>query len=136
MAAKNRFRLVNNTKAVALQIERKSQKNMIKAMTLWRSSLMEVLSGTRSGNQYKVPFTAQTYTASAPGQAPAVRTGALKASYKIQISGNGLAGRLNSTLAYAAHLEYGTYKMEPRPHLVPAFNRVRSRIEQIMSEIE
>lgn len=59
------------------------------------------------------------HTASAPGEAPAVDTGALTAS--------GYAKRLQLgtweagfTTQYAAALEYGTPRIEPRPYLRPA----------------
>ncbi len=43
-----------------------------------RNSALDVLSGQRSGRRYLVPGTRTYYTASAPGEAPAVRTGALR----------------------------------------------------------
>lgn len=41
-----------------------------------------VLRGSRSGRRYLIPGTRRHYTASAPGEPPAVRTGEYRASFK------------------------------------------------------
>lgn len=90
-----------------------------------RNSAMLVLRGARGGRTYRVPGTKRHYTASAPGEVPAVRTGAFRAgwqpvtramfgSYISRIENSVQAGRF--TLGEI--LENGTPggQMAPRPH--------------------
>ena len=55
------------------------QETAAKAMRLMIASM----TGQKSGRIYKIPGTDRTYQASAPGQAPAVRTGFLRTSITI-----------------------------------------------------
>jgi len=63
-----------------------------------------------------------THVASAPGAAPAVDTGRLRASitYELGQDGRGLVARIGTNVKYAAYLELGTRRMRPRPFLRPA----------------
>lgn len=69
---------------------------------------------------------ATEYRASAPGEAPASRTGDLRTSYRYRVQGN--LAQVGTPLKYATALEKGTSKMAPRPHLRKAFNVNRQRI--------
>lgn len=75
------------------------------------------------------------HRASSPGNPPAVDTGQLRASYNAQ------SKRLSATLAeltissgkdYAVYLEFGTSKMQPRPHLRPL---IAKRVEWVREEV-
>ena len=61
----------------------------------------------------------RTHTASAPGEAPAIDTGALSASGYAKQLQQGL-WQVGFTSEYAPPLEYGTPRIEPRPSLRPA----------------
>lgn len=71
------------------------------------------------------------HRASAPGQPPAVDTGQLRAS--IQIDPSGLSqsmptNRVGTNLVNARPLEYGTFRMAPRPYMRLALKRARELV--------
>lgn len=101
-----------------------------------RNAELKVLSGQRSGKRYNVPGTGRIkyykrqhkatvtyrkYTASAPGEPPAVRTGVFRTSWQpvVKDMPEGVRLRLNTSQngkKYPAYLENGTKKMAPRPY--------------------
>lgn len=102
-----------------------------------RNASLLVLRGQRSGRRYKVPGTyrrqrdktdgkmkrGRYYTASAPGEPPAVRTGVFRMSWqpKAEKNGNTYKSIIESRVkagdyVLGALLEDGTSKMAPRPH--------------------
>lgn len=89
--------------------------------------------GGRSGETYRVqPGSSRTYTASAPGEPPAVRTGRLASS--ITLTPNGLRRILvGSPLVYARHLEFGTKHMRPRPWFRKTAREQRQAIKRILN---
>jgi len=95
----------------------------------------EKLSGKRTGRVYRVPGTNRTYTASAPGEPPAVATGQLRSSIKYRIVGElqVLRGEVGSELKKAVELEFGTKKIKPRPFLRPTFQEESPKIKNILS---
>lgn len=76
------------------------------------------------------------HQASAPGEPPATDTGRLIASGRstAEIRGDTARGLVEYTADYAAYLEFGTRKMSPRPYLIPAIERNRARIAQLISQ--
>jgi HK97 gp10 family phage protein len=66
------------------------------------------------------------HQASAPGEPPAVDTGALRNSIGHEAVGDVL--RVGSGLDYSAYLEFGTPKMEPRPFARPALADVQDQM--------
>lgn len=78
------------------------------------------------------PKTGATYTrggithrASAPGEAPATDTGALVSSIQYRAV-DALTAEIESRLAYASMLEFGTVHMDPRPSWTPAVEAKRA----------
>ena len=69
---------VSNLPAVTIAIGIGSRKALIAAADVGRNQTVQNLAGARSGHTYKVPGTQVTYTASAPGEYPAVATGNLR----------------------------------------------------------
>lgn len=63
--------------------------------------------------------------ASRPGRPPRRVTGALAASIAVRRGDGGASATVGSGLDYAAHLEFGTTRMAPRPWLGPSFAAVR-----------
>ena len=49
-----------------------------RAVNAIRNAELDVLKGQRSGRVYRKPYSKATYTASAPGEPPARRSGALR----------------------------------------------------------
>lgn len=62
------------------------------------------------------------HRASAPGQAPATDTGALATSIYNEDRGE-YAKAIGSRLDYAYYLEFGTFRIAPRPAWIPAVER-------------
>jgi len=74
------------------------------------------------------------HRASAPGEAPATDTGALVSStYITKLSP--MTAAIGSRLEYAFHLEFGTWKMEPRPSWTPAAERAAPRLEARVAKV-
>lgn len=65
-----------------------------------------------------------SHQASAPGEMPAIDTGALAAS--IQTDVQGTKGTVYTNQEYAEFLEYGTSNMEARPYMTPAAESARA----------
>ena len=108
-----------------------------------RNSLVgDVLTGGRSGRMYKVPGTGAMYQASAPGEPPAVRTGAFRASWTVEAQGGGdgcYKADLTSRLTVNGYnlgslLEHGTSKMAPRPYAKMAVDKSKDQVIQIFKE--
>lgn len=62
----------------------------------------------------------RTHRASKPGDPPAPDFGALRNSVQMQVVKGGAMVRVGTNLAYARYLEYGTKRVQPRPHARPA----------------
>ena len=108
-----------------------------------RNAELEVNRGQRGGRMYTVPGTKKKYQASAPGQPPAVRTGAFRLSW--QASAHVMFGsyisRIESNLQVGTKrqytlgelLEHGTSKMAPRPHQDRILAKAEPEIVKIYS---
>lgn len=85
------------------------------------------------------PATGRIYgnhQASAPGEAPASDTGRLASSIDYKREGR-MSASVGSDLAYAAMLEFGTTKVEPRPAWIPAVEAARDKyIDRLEAAIE
>lgn len=74
------------------------------------------------------------HQASAPGEAPASDTGRLVNSRTVDLSEGQLQARLTYRTAYAAALELGTEKMEPRPFLRRALAETTKEGQAMVTE--
>lgn len=122
-------------------INRKVVSKGVRAVNAIRNAELEVLKGQRSGRVYRKPFSKATYTASAPGEPPARRTGNLRMHWNGQVknentSGGGIAivAELESQEPYAGYLENGTSNMAPRPFVDKIKEEAMPEIQRIYSE--
>lgn len=76
-----------------------------------------------------------SHRASAPGESPAMDTGTLSGSIQVEPTG-ATSAAVFTNQDYAAHLEYGTIHMAPRPAWVPAAEEVRPRFVQRLRNLE
>ena len=100
-----------------------------------------VLRGQRSGRTYRVPGTRRTYTASAPGEPPAVRTGAFRGSWKRRVvkQGGVVKAITESDLRAGKYLlgnilEEETKRMAPRPYKQKVIDMAYPRAVKIYNE--
>lgn len=123
-------RFESNRATVEMRVADESKVRMERALELVRGEAMRLMSERKSGRIYRVPGTKVLYTASAPGEAPAVPTGRLKGSITrdVTVTLTETIGRVGTGLPYGAHLEYGTRRIRPRPWLTPSFRNMRERI--------
>lgn len=70
-----------------------------------------------------------THIAAAPGKAPNTDTGALASSYAVEGDRDDISAEVGSSLDYASHQEFGTKRMEARPHLMPAVEKNRGELD-------
>lgn len=124
-------------------INRKVVSRGVRAVNAMRNAELEVLKGKRSGKVYRKPFSKATYTASAPGEAPARRTGNLRMHWNGQVksenSSNGgvaIIAELESNEPYAVFLEHGVPKtnMAARPFVDKIKEKAEPEIKKIYSE--
>lgn len=132
-------KITDNIPELQALLKRAGERNIKEATFFVHKTLVEdVLTGDRTGRTYRIPGGARGvkkktyYTASAPGEAPARRTGALATDYKPTVKG--FVGAVGAMLLYALMLEKGTKKMAPRPHLSKAFSMSRNDIIRILSK--
>lgn len=125
-----------------------------------RNASQLVLRGQRSGRRYKVPGTyrrqkdtgelkfykarnGRYYTASAPGEPPAVRTGAFRLSWQpsAHVVFGSYISRIESDVKtdngkynLGELLENGTSRMAPRPFEEPIMERAKNKIMRIYNQ--
>ena len=145
------------------KIQHQMESRAVRASYELHKSAQLVLRGQRSGRRYKVPGTyrrqldkdpakdpsewemknGRYYTASDPGEPPAVRTGAFRMSwqpYARRVYGVYFS-RIESDLRVESGkynlgqlLENGTSRMAPRPFEEPIIKHAENRINRIYSE--
>lgn len=139
------------------QIMQQMERRSYLAANELRNAAMLVLRGQRNGRRYKVPGTykrqrdkvtgkmrnGRYYTASAPGEPPAVRTGTFRNSWQTNVyAGYGsFISRIESTARtdngkyiLGDLLENGTSKMAPRPYQDRILEKAESKIVRIYSQ--
>ena len=124
------------------KINRKVVSRGVRAVNAIRNAELEVLKGQRGGRIYRKPHTKRaTYTASAPGEPPARRTGNLRMHWNGQVKSEGSSGggvsiiaELESQESYAGYLENGTSKMAARPFVEKIKEKAAPEIQRIYSE--
>lgn len=115
------------------------QSGTIRAANELRNAALNVLRGQRGGRSYKKPHSRTSYTASAPGEPPAVRTGTLRMSWGIKAEGDGdgtYTAGIYSNVHYASYLEDGTSKMAARPFKQKIIDEAKPKITQLFKDLE
>lgn len=126
---KNFARLIRtfSTKGLPEQVRRALAQSVRKHATLIQRHIRAEMKRPKHGRVYV--YKGRPYTASAPGEAPAIRSGALYRAIIPQFSRDGLqarfAPRVLGKAPYPRFLEQGTIKMAPRPYLRPGVDMWR-----------
>ena len=112
-------------------IEKKAEKRAAKLSNTWRNHIITEMAGAKTGREYKVPGTNRTYTASAPDEYPAIRTGALRSSIgaSVQFGLGGVYAIVGTNTNYAVYLEGGL-----RPFIIRASRDLENDFLKILSE--
>ena len=119
------------------EINRQMASRAARAVNELRNAELDVLKGQRSGTIYrKYPYKS-LYTASAPGEPPARRTGALRLHWSGRVetssgaNGTTVTAVLESGEKYAPLLENGTSRMAARPFHDRILEKAKPKILQI-----
>lgn len=112
-----------------------------------RNQAQLVLRGARHGRRYRKPNTRAYYTASAPGEPPAIRTGTFRASWQPRTYVEGNEGNFsvrstigndtrteNGTYLLGEILEHGTSRIAPRPYQEKILEKGRKEALRIYKE--
>lgn len=109
-----------------------------------RNAELQVLKGKRHGRLYRKPFSKKRYRASAPEEAPARRTGALRINWTKGVAETSrsrkgqnevvIVAYLESNTPYSGILEKGSDKMAPRPYVEKIKEKAKPEINNIMKQ--
>lgn len=122
-------------------IQNQMQSRAVRVANELRNAELETIRGQGHGRRYRVPGTRVYYTASAPGEVPAVRTGAFRNSWQPSsiMFGNVAVSKLETRHTVNGYnlgelLENGTSKMAPRPHQEKILKRAEPKAYAIYDE--
>ena len=139
----NASQVIGNTVAATLKgVQKEVAQRTYRASNELRSASLRVLRGQRSGKKYRVPNTSRSYTASAPGEPPAVRTGAFRLSWGAHVHVEKKDTRFRAVAAIESReraggrllgemLENGTGRMKPRPYKQAGINMALPKVKAI-----
>ena len=97
------------------------------AQLIRTEAIKSIQTGAKSGVMYQKYNPRREHRASAPGQAPASDTGNLVSKIIVKQKTKNITN-VESNADYSAFLEYGTSKMQPRPFMLPAFEKSKKPI--------
>ena len=123
-------------------VQKEVSQRAYRASNELRNAVLYVPRGQRSGKKYRVPGTRRKYTASAPGESPAVRTGVFRLSWgtHVHVEKNGTHFRAVSAIESKERaggrllgemLENGTGRIAPRPYKQKVIDRALPKIKAI-----
>ena len=138
-------RIVIKVDKVVSEITDQMRSRGVRAANELTTAKNHVLRGQRSGRRYRVPNTRRYYTASAPGEVPAQRTGQyrLKWDEKSYAQGNTVHAQIESRVRtdngkynLGTLLEKGSPggKIAPRPHKKKIADKARPKVVKIFKE--
>ena len=112
------------------RINREATRRMLQTGAAIRDKAVANLAGPRTGRQYRIPGTNVMYTASAIGEYPAVRVGALRQSVRM-VSVSDTQVVVGTDLLYGMFLEKKLPQRGGRPWLGRTAAEVEQQIQQI-----
>lgn len=125
------------------QIKNQMKSRSYRVANELRNSSQLVLRGARSGRRYRKPNTKAYYTASAPGEPPAMRTGTFRGSWQATsyAEGDSVHSEIHSNVRtengkylLGEILEEGTKKIAPRPYKQRILEKTRKKAVSIYKE--
>lgn len=139
----NASQVIGKTIATTLKgVQKEVSQRAYRASNELRNASLYVLRGKRSGRMYRVPNTGKKYRASAPGEPPAVRTGAFRLSWgtHVHVEKKGVHFRAVSSIESKERaggkllgemLENGTVKIQPRPYKKKVVDKALPKVKEI-----
>lgn len=141
-------KIENVCKEISTKISLGMRSRGYRAANELRNASQLVLRGQRSGRRYRVPGTKKRYTASAPGEPPAVRTGAFRASWQPKQRADFGTNNQVSVTSYiesrqrtdnggynlGSLLENGSGRIAPRPYKEKVQEKAKPKIVKIYKE--
>lgn len=139
----NASQVIGKTIATTLKgVQKEVSQRAYRASNELRNASLHVLRGKRSGKVYRVPNTAKTYKASAPGEPPAVRTGVFRNSWgtHVHVEKKGVHFRAVSSIEskemaggrlLGEMLENGTGRMKPRPYKQAIIDKALPKVKEL-----
>lgn len=124
----------NFTREAQKKIEEAAKKKALAIANVIRTRILVGMSGSRTGRQYRVPGTRRFYTASAPGEYPAVRTGYLRRSIRTAVRQDlyGVYAVVGTSVVYGKWLEEKSPSDGGRPWLSRAYAEALPEIRRIL----
>ena len=139
----NASQVIGKTVATTLKgLQKEASQRTYRASNELRNASLYVLRGKRSGKTYLVPGTRKHYRASAPGEPPAVRTGAFRLSWgtHVHVEKKGVHFRAVAAIESKERaggrllgemLENGTGRMKPRPYKQAVIDRAMPKVKAL-----
>lgn len=126
--------LEDNTLATRAQLVDLSAQLAFAAANLIRNTIIEGMAGPKSGRTYRVPGTRRTYTASAPGEFPAIPTGRLRNSVRVFVKKRrgSIEGAVGSNTDHGIALEFKDPQRGGRPWLSMGWEQSRGDVQDIL----
>ncbi len=135
MAKKSQVKVIWHGPELFVKLATHSASLLKLAIVFLRGEIQKTLTGDRSGRVYRVPGTQTFYTASAPGEAPASRTGTLRNAISFRVDKVNLTALVGPKIfnpPYPEFLEFGTKNASPRPFMRPTFEANKERVIAIL----
>lgn len=121
---------------------RKVEKVISKTAYDLEGNIKESLNQKATGETYEIPTMpgrkggpTRMHTASEPGQPPAKQYGFLIFGIRAEKVGNKLTGRVRSNANYSRALEFGTPRVQARPFMRPAAEKIQPRFTRAIKDI-
>ncbi|MCK9355737.1 MAG: hypothetical protein M0R22_01090 [Dehalococcoidia bacterium] len=122
----------SNLPAVTAAFERAGKAAMTAGIENMRGMTVKNLKQAGTGRTYRVPGTQRTYTASAPGEFPAVRLGTLSGpagvETEVKTDGTSVTASIGSRVKYGLYLEKKPASKGGRPWLKRTLDENRDAI--------
>jgi len=130
LKVKNLKKVMSQLKQLKKQLEPDFQEIVKGGGQLIRGEAVKsIQQGSKSGIVYEKYNPRRSHRASAPGEAPASDTGNLVSKIIVKQKTKNITN-VESNANYSAFLEYGTSKMQPRPFMLPAFEKSKKPITE------
>jgi len=130
LKVKNLKKVMSQLKQLKKQLEPDFQEIVKGGGQLIRGEAVKsIQQGSKSGIVYEKYNPRRSHRASAPGEAPASDTGNLVSKIIVKQKTKDITN-VESNANYSAFLEYGTSKMQPRPFMLPAFEKSKKPITE------